>query len=103
MTLQQQFGAAFEAFIVDSAEDAIISSTQAGYGGSGYSVELFDDGTFRVLWNNEIGNLYESPGLILGIPQLDTDEMNNDEPALSYFDSAIASLRERFDTLDEEY
>jgi hypothetical protein len=49
-------------------------ATKASWGGSGYSVELFADGTWRVLWDNEIGNKYESPGEILGLPTLDDDD-----------------------------
>lgn len=50
--------------------NGIISSTQAGFGGSGYSVELFDDGSWRVLWDNQIGNLYEHPSsIIVHLPQ----------------------------------
>lgn len=41
--------------------------------GSGYSVELFPDGTWRVLWGDNIGNKYETPGVILGLPSLGTD------------------------------
>ena len=55
-------------------EQAVMDSTTAGFGGSGYSVELFEDGTWRVLWDNMIGNLYDSPGIILSIPQLGEDE-----------------------------
>jgi hypothetical protein len=69
---------AFNAFVNgDQFETAVISSTVAGIGGSGYSVELFEDGTFRVLWDNEIGNRYVSPGLILSIPQYDQDTVND--------------------------
>lgn len=28
-----------------------------------------------MLWNNQIGNLYETPGKILALPTLDTDDM----------------------------
>ncbi|WP_129677699.1 hypothetical protein [Candidatus Chloroploca sp. Khr17] len=69
---------AFDAFVNgDQFETAVMSSTTAGFGGSGYSVELFEDGTFRVLWDNEIGNRYVSPGLILGIPQYDQDTITD--------------------------
>jgi hypothetical protein len=72
---------ALDAFIADNGgqtfQDAVNNSTTAGFGGSGYSVELFEDGTFRVLWDNEIGNLYASPGLILAVPQFDQDTVND--------------------------
>lgn len=54
-------------------EAGVISSTKAGWGGSGYSVELFEDGTYRVLWDNSIGNLYQTPGVILGLPKIPED------------------------------
>lgn len=59
----------------DAFKDGIIASARASWGGSGYSVELLPDGTWRNLWNNSIGNLYESPGVILRLPTLDTDDM----------------------------
>lgn len=55
----------------------IVASTCAGFGGSAYSVELFHDGTWRVLWNNQIGNRYDSPGIILGIPALDDQDYDD--------------------------
>jgi hypothetical protein len=56
----------------------VIASTKASWGGSGYSVELFEDGTWRNLWNNEIGNRYNTPGIILALPVL-SDENPSDE------------------------
>lgn len=55
--------------------DAVISSTQAGFGGSGYSAEFFEDGSHRVMWNGQIGNLYESAGEIVPVPQLSQEEV----------------------------
>jgi len=73
----QNFKVALEAFTKsDDFVEGVVSSTKAGWGGSGYSVELFEDGTHRVLWDNEIGNLYESPGIILSLPQLSCEDMN---------------------------
>ena len=63
----------------DDFKSGVISSTKAGWGGSCYKVELFPDGTWRVLWANEIGNLYETPGVILVLPQLDFDPSEKDE------------------------
>jgi hypothetical protein len=59
--------------------DAIAKSTQAGFGGSGYSVELFPDGSHRVLWDNQIGNLYQSPGVILKVPQVSQSDLEDCE------------------------
>ena len=65
-----------KAFVAsDEFVSAVVSSTNAGFGGSGYSVEFFPDGHWRVLWDNQIGNLYVSPGMILGIPQLDGSQL----------------------------
>jgi hypothetical protein len=67
--------AALEAFLKsDDFAEGVVKSTKAGWGGSGYSVELFEDGSHRVLWDNEIGNLYESPGVILGLSALDDSD-----------------------------
>lgn len=102
MTIAQ----ALDSFISDNGgrtfEQAVKDSTQAGLGGSGYSVELFEDGTFRVLWNNQIGNLYQSPGVILGIPQFDQETVNDmaeygDDADLSFaLEEAEQTLREKF-------
>lgn len=55
----------------------VVSSTKASWGGSGYSVELFPGGDWRVLWNNEIGNLYNTPGIILKLPTLDDSDYHD--------------------------
>lgn len=89
-----KFAAAFEAFMAEGFEEACESSTKASWGGSGYSVELFKNGNYRVLWNNQIGNLYTSPGLILGVPALgeDWDEENG-----HFFDNAEQEMRDIFE------
>lgn len=82
---------------------AVMSSTTAGFGGSGYSVELFEDGTWRVLWDGEIGNLYRSPGVIIAIPQYDQDTVNDlnqygDNCDLSFaLDEIKEQMRERLE------
>lgn len=69
---------ALEAFLQSSDfSEGVVKSTKAGWGGNGYSVELFEDGSHRVLDDKEIGNLYESPGVILSLPQLNCDDMND--------------------------
>lgn len=60
----------------DDFKSGVISSTKASWGGSGYSVELLPNDTYQVLWNNQIGNQYETPGVILHLPALDTDDMS---------------------------
>lgn len=86
---------AFDSFMEKDFQSAVDSSTKASWGGSGYSVELFDDGTYRVLWNNNIGNLYDSPGMILGIPSLGDEEWDED-PSIRYYDDAEEAIRESF-------
>jgi hypothetical protein len=88
----------------DDFKAGVISSTKAGWGGSSYKVELFPDGTWRVLWANEIGNLYETPGVILALPQMDTDDMHetidnggaNDED--DYLSMAFETTRQELKT-----
>ena len=86
---------AFNKFMREDFQSSVDSSTQASWGGSGYSVELFHDGTYRVLWDNQIGNLYSTPGLILSIPALSGEEWGED-PSIRYYDSAEEFLRESF-------
>ena len=87
---------AFENF-TNSAEYhvAFDSATKASWSGPGYSVELFPDGTFRVLSDNDIGKFYYTPGLILSIPTL-TDEEWDDDPDLRFYDNAEKELEENF-------
>jgi hypothetical protein len=77
----------------ETVESAILSSTQASWAGSGggYSLELFPDGSFEVIWSNEIGNLYDAPGIIVGIPTLGDDEYDG-ENEMHCFDNAIEAL-----------
>jgi hypothetical protein len=82
---------AFESFMANDFESAVDSSTAASWGGSGYSVELFDDGSYRVLWNNHIGNLYTSPGLIISIPALGDDEWDEDAN-IRFYDNAEEAI-----------
>lgn|SRR5262245_9933574 len=53
----------------------VIDSTKASWGGSSYKVEIMPDGTWRNLWSNQIGNKYESQGIIIGLPALDCEDM----------------------------
>jgi len=77
-------------------ESAVDSSTQAGYSGSGCSVELFKDGTYRVLWNNSIGNLYDSEGTILGVPKLSEEDDSDNENEKIYYGNAEEKMKECF-------
>jgi hypothetical protein len=78
--MTSKFQAALDNFISsDEFTPALIDSTKAGFSGSHYSVELFEDGNWRVLWANQIGNKYESPGLIMSIPQFDDEDWQDFE------------------------
>jgi len=57
----------------DDFKAGVIASTRASWNGSGYSVELLYDGTWANIWNNSIGNLYDSPGVLLRIPTFTDD------------------------------
>lgn len=84
--------------------DGIVSATKASWSGSGYSVELFEDGTWRNLWNNQIGNKYETPGIILSLPTLpEEDTAEVDEEEVVKHDQALRDLVEfRRDELVQE-
>lgn len=86
---------AFESFMTNDFQSAVDSSTKASWGGGGYSVELFDDGTYRVLWDNQIGNLYDSPGLILSVPSLEDEDWDED-PSIRFYDNAEEAIRDAF-------
>lgn len=98
-----------------SSEDfkaGVISSTKAGFSGSSYKVELFEDGTYRVLWANQIGNKYETPGAILVLPQLPdedleeiegwTDEEIQDNAFALHVDEYEQELRSELDFILEQ-
>lgn len=89
------FDSAFDNFMREDFESAVDSATKASWGGSGYSVELFDDGSYRVLWDNNIGNLYDSPGIILGIPALSDDEWDEDE-SIRFYGNAEDFMKETY-------
>jgi hypothetical protein len=84
----------------DDFKTGVIAATRASWGGSGYSVELLPDRTSRNLWNSQIGNRYESEGIILPLPTLDTDDMSE------YVDGGAGSeddfLAEAFENEREE-
>ena len=94
---------ACERFKKEAIEEAIKSSTQASYGGSGYSVELFPDGSYRVIWDNQIGNLYVSEGVIIGIPVCSDEESPDEENDEWFFDNAIEAFEEKFNQWKSDY
>lgn len=56
-------------------KQGVIASTKASWGGSCYKVEILPDGTWQNLWANQIGNRYETPGVIIALPVLNCDDM----------------------------
>ena len=90
------FDAAFSNFMAEQFETACLSSTRASFSGSGYSVELFDDGSYRVLWNNSIGNLYDSAGIIIFVPVLGDNEYDSEDESNSFFDNAEDAMRDSY-------
>ncbi len=78
----------------------VIDATKASWSGSGYSVELWADGTWRVLSDGQIGTLYQSEGIILALPVLDTDGMQ------AYVDNGTGSeddfLSEAFSLVEDD-
>lgn len=84
---------AFDDFLATEFESAVDRATQASWGGNSVFVELFPDGIYRVL--NSVGNLYDSPGLLLKVPALRDDEWDED-PNIRYYDDAREHLAESY-------
>lgn len=83
MTKKQMEATLAQFLVSPDFEKGVISATKAGWVGSGYSVELLHDGIWKVLWNNEIGNLSVSPGIILRLPEIE------DDSAQEYIDAGL--------------
>jgi hypothetical protein len=86
---------AFEKFMANDFESAVDSATKASWAGNGYSVEFFGDGTYRVLQNQSLGNLFDSPGVIMGIPSL-SDEDWDEDPLIRFYDNAREDFSDCF-------
>lgn len=76
-------------------ESAVDSSTKASWGGGYYAVELFDDGDYQVLASIQIGNLYDTPGLIVRVPAL-SDEEWDDDPDVRFYENAKEIIKNDF-------
>ncbi len=73
-----KYGPVLNRFInSDEFAEAVIDSTKAGFSGSNYVVELFPDETWRVIWGQQVDDSYQTTGMMLGIPQLNTDEFQD--------------------------
>jgi len=94
--------AAYKKFKAEAIEEAIASSTRASWGGSGYSVELFPEGHYRILWDNKIGNKYDSLGAIIGVPPCSDDEWDDDE-SIRFYDNAIENFQSKFEEWKSDY
>jgi hypothetical protein len=91
MTIQQ----AFDNFMSSDFEATVDSSTAASWGGGAYVVELFEDGAYRTMDKGSVGNLYDSPGLILTVPHLNEEEWDDDSNT-HFYDNAEDKIREWF-------
>ena len=77
---EAQLASVFAVFL--ASEDfmrGVLLATRASFGGGSYSVELYDTyGLFSPFWSimdtAEIGNAYESRGVLLTLPTLSEDE-----------------------------
>lgn len=83
-------------------DEAIASSTKASWGGLGYSVELFPEGHYRVLWDNQIGNLYDSPSVIIGVSPCSDDDWDEDE-SIRFYDNAIEDMDAKLEQWKTDY
>ena len=79
---------------------AILSSTRASFSGSGYSVEFFNNGEHRLLWDGSIGNLYYHPNsVIIRVPTLSEeqiDEMDDDDSPDDVVTFYIEEMQKKF-------
>lgn len=69
---------AFDAFLKSNDfKKSIIDSTKFSWqtGDGHFNVELFVDGSWRTEKHDPLCNKYETPGIVLGLPTLDCDEM----------------------------
>ena len=87
---------AFNSFMKERFVESTVSSTKASWAGGAYCLELYPDGTYRVQWEGNIGNLYESPGIILGIPALNDEDWDGTDDSDPYLGNAEDLMREKF-------
>lgn len=93
---------AFNNFMRSDFETAVDSSTKASWGGSYYCVELFADGSYRVLWTKQVGNMYVSPGILLPVPALNSEEWDED-PNVRFYDNAAMRMEMIYKEKMSEY
>jgi hypothetical protein len=64
----------------DDWKAGIANATRASWGGGGCSVELFRSGSWRLLWDSTIGNLYQSDGIIVALPIANDEDADMNDP-----------------------
>lgn len=85
---------AFNAFMKDHFEQAVLDATRAAEGERTYHVELYEDGSYTFRAQSDLGNRYEAEGLVLVIPALNDDDFDASEPTSSYFGNAKEEFTE---------
>ncbi len=93
------FRSALDDFLAsENFKPSIISATKRYMTfGSTDEIELLPDGTYRVLQSSEIGNLYETPGVILLLPIIaneSLEDLEDDEAFSRAFDNEEEELKE---------
>lgn len=71
----------------DNFKQAVDKATVSSWSGNEYFVELFESGDYRLIPGMSLGNLYDTPGMILKVPHL-TDEEWDDDESIRYYDAA---------------
>jgi len=85
---------AFDYFMAKGLKQAVDASTIASRRGSGYSVELFPDGSYQVNpWIADDSDIYYSSGLNLTVPALSNDDWAK-EPGDRCYAEAEKIMRE---------
>ena len=73
-------------------KEGVIASTKVGWGGSHCLLELFPDRTWKRLWSESVGNLYNSPGVMLRLPEFSEMQAGEDERSWDeFFNDAFAN------------
>ena len=91
---------AFDNFREDTkaVESTILKSTET----NGCSLELFEDATYHILCDAEIGNSYNGTGIIISIPKLDCDDYDGKD-GQHLFDNAIEEMDWLWETTIKNY
>lgn len=80
----------------DSFELACDLSTRASGVNGGLSVELLEDGTYRVFLDSQMECLFDSSGIVLSVPVLEKECFCKEDPFYSFYDDAERSICEAF-------